>query len=551
MSIPWTDRIRDWNALLAQPDETCSKSGKCSRNYDAYWNRRYGCAAGPSISTGKQPFSVGHCPFGDPGTNWSPQCSGKFDASYFCGLKSKKVSKGAPAFGMEVEFDCSDEVDQCNNVRLQLTDDGTLQLLSRPGTSRQKTLWEWSSGQKKGIPVPGWVSCGLPYLNAGESMRVGQWLSSPSGICRLVVGASEVIDEVTYATGATEHSAAGQKTISRDTGSFHTFLQLQWRESNCSIPSDKDVGEWDRDREDGRAGGNPGTDAVALYQIPQLPPTQWDSATRASYVVGAKRGSCPQGTVVSGSQQAYDTSAYELGTAYAKVAGYDTAGNDIPGAAASGVSLKGCEAICNQYGGQAQEGQPKKEGECAGFVYNKAAKGCFPKDANMFPKGLRVANEDSDIYLRKINPKTSDACPKTVKTESVYQMQSFPASGTVDVGMKCDLAGATECEYEPVEAAAAALRSKRDAMLEKIRSLSETDSRLVAELGYNVDRLTSDIHDYDAIVTKSNVLSGTGLEGPKAHQEDTDLRMLSENHKYLLWTIAAVAVVGVGVKIGS
>tara|TARA_B100002051_G_scaffold268181_1_gene297668 strand:- start:213 stop:1568 length:1356 start_codon:yes stop_codon:yes gene_type:complete len=448
-------------------------------------------------------------------------------------------------------FDCKDQVALANSTHLDLADDGTITLIN---DKLGKTLWTWKPSSKVvAVPTKGWVRCAkyvgsMPsggYLdNINEHSR--QWLSSPTGTCRLIPHQEEGTKQVHH--GATDHSAAGDTTES--TGLYKYYLRLEWHRGNCQKTVDSSLPHA------GRAGGDPGTDAVALYEVPQLPPTVWESATRGVYVTGSKRG-CPGEQATGGGQQSFGGGAYELGTTYTKIAGYDSPGHDIPNAYADNVSLKECEAICNQYGGEQQEGQPKKPGECAGFVYNKATKACYPKDGGMFPKGLRVpidligGKPPLDIHLRKFRPTTSDACPKNVKTSTVYQMQSFPGAGSVDPGMKCDLASATECDYQPVEDAAAELREKRDAMLQKIKSLSETDSRLVAELGYNVDRLANDIYDYDQTITKSSGLGGSGMVGPKALQEDTDLRMLTENYKYLLWTIAAVAVVGVGVKVGS
>ena len=561
----WTERVRYWNDQLTVCDAWCGLNKRSQEDggdwygtIENNWQWSSGCEAGEggqgqnALLNGDQSFLFGRCPWPDPGTNWNPQCDGTFSAKYMCGRTPKELNESnkGMTWDRRMPFDCTDEVALANSTHLDLADDGTVTLIN---DKLKQTLWTWKPSSKVvAVPTKGWVRCAkyvgsMPaggYLGSINTSR--QWLSSPSGTCRLIPFEERQTRTIHHA--ATEHSAAND--TSQDTGLYKYYLRLEWHRGNCQKATDSSLPQA------GRAGGDPGTDAVALYEVPQLPPTVWEKATKGAYVTGSKRG-CAGQQETGGGQQQFNEGSYELGTTYAKIDGYDSPGHDIPNAAASNVSLKECEAICNQYGGQQQEGQPKLPGECAGFVYDKAGKHCYPKDENMFPKGLRVPRElisgkpPVDIYLRKFRPTTSDTCPKTVKTSTVYQMQSFPGAGSVNPGMKCDLASATECDYQPVEAAAAELRQKRDAMLQKIKKLSETDSRLVAELGYNVDRLANDIYDYDQTITKTNDLGGAGMVGPKALQEDTDLRMLTENYKYLLWTIAAVAVVGVGVKVGS
>ncbi len=552
----WTQRIRYWNDRVTVCDGQCARNpGSPGPNLQEVARCLPG-ANGDGVNAllnGDQSFHLGRCPWPDPGTNLTPNCDGTFSASYTCGRTAKElsVSNDGMTWDKVMPFDCSQEVALANSTHLDLADDGTLKLVN---DKLGKTLWTWKPKSRlAATPTRGWVRCGkyvgsMPtggYLDKAGTR--GSWLSSPNGHCRLIPHREEGTKTVHHA--ATEHSAQSDTTES--SGLYKYYLRLEWHQGNCGSATDSSVPIA------GRAGGDPGTDAVALYEVPQLPPTVWSSATRGSYITGSKRG-CAGGSTPGGERKSFGEGAYELGTTYTKIAGYDNPGHDIPNAYAKNVSKRQCEEICNQYGGKQEEGQPNRSGLCAGFVYNTATKECYPKDSGMFPKGLRVPADSLpgkppvDLHLRKFVPATGDTCPKTVKTTTAYQIQSFPESGEVDTSMSCDLASATECDYQPVEEAAADLRAKRDSMLAKIKELSKTDSRLVAELGYNVDRLTNDIYDYDQIVNKSSSLSGGGaMVVPKALQEDTDLRMLTENYRYLLWTIAAAVAVGVGVKMGS
>jgi hypothetical protein len=236
----------------------------------------------------------------------------------------------------------------------------------------------------------------------------------------------------------------------------------------------------------------------------------------------------------------YDSAAAPgLGTTYTKITGYDSSGHDLPGAHTTNISLKQCKERCNI------------DSKCGGVVYKESTKDCFPKSTEMFPMGLRKRVPGVDIHLRHIKPQFSGGsiCPSDVKASTVYQMQSFDTGAPVAPDMQCDLAAAAGCDQKPIEEAAKELRDKQQNMLNHIQDLSHKDSRLVAELGYNVDRLKNDIAAYGETVDRSGELSGGGMVGPQARQEDTDLLMVQENYRYLLWTIGAVITVGVGLKL--
>lgn len=476
--------------------------------------------------------------------------------------KSTKIS--APAFGETPTDKCemtSKYVGKCyGGVVLTLDDGGTLTLGKEEDYFEngeiKDPIWNWSSGQLMGVPLPDLPACsrfvGVIEPSAADAAPIldtNTTLSSPTGNCRIVMKVEPVMIDGKVHVGPRKDASgkwlpAGEvtKQIPDPFGSVKMYLELQWFLSECAGLHDKDDVQGMDPHEYGQAGGKT-SDAVALHQVPGLPPAPWKSsgtAQNAYYVPGTVSGACNSGFITEPRKLTYMSGeSVGMGTTYAEIVGYDTQGNDIPGESIIDVSLNECKARCNA------------NSKCGGFVYRESGGLCYPKTTDMFPKGLRKRAAGANIYLRHIKPKfeSGNVCPKGVESSTVYQMQSFETTGEVSPDMQCDLAAAAGCDMIPIEKAAKELRGKQKNMLNHIQDLGKKDSRLVAELGYNVDRLKNDIAAYGETVDRSGELSGGGMVGPQAHQEDTDLLMVQENYRYLLWTIGAVITVGVGLKL--
>ena len=455
----------------------------------------------------------------------------------------------------------SEYVGSCyTGVALTLEDDGTLALGSaedyhKNGGRIKNPSWSWSSGELMGIALPDLVGCSS-HVGVVESdmdpavpaplISPDTTLVSPSGKCRVVMRVDPVMVDVEKqvpphrdAQGTWQPASMVTEQVPDPEGSQKVFLELQWFTSDCAGIHDADDIQSIDPRDQGQAAGKT-PNAIALHQVPGLPTSPWQDSARAQsayYVPAATLGTCASKYGAQPTKLPYGANT-RLGKTYTQIPGYDTGGNDISGAQAQNVSLDVCQEKCNE------------DARCGGVVYKPASKECFPKTTAMFPAGVRQPAADSDIYIRHVKPAFAQGsvCPSDVSASTVYQMGSFDTAEQVSPDMPCDLAAAAGCDQKPIEEAAEKLKQKRGAMLAHVQELSQADSRLVAELGYNVDRLKNDIDSYNETVSRSGELSGGAMVAPQAHQEDTDLQMIQENYRYLLWTIGAVIVASVGIR---
>ena len=131
-------------------------------------------------------FPINNSSLDDPAKG----CKKSWDASYQCGnvWKSSHIDY---AEGQNYIFDCSQEVSNCTFFLIAQLD-GTLCLWrGTDPTNRMDKIWCTStSGQQKNAN-PDWVSSynkfGRNYLKMGESLGLGEWISSTDGTIKLIM----------------------------------------------------------------------------------------------------------------------------------------------------------------------------------------------------------------------------------------------------------------------------------------------------------------------------------------------------------------------------
>jgi hypothetical protein len=120
-------------------------------------------------------------------------CAKDFSATYQCGNSSnikssttKTINIPGEAGGKSALFDCSAESKKCKALRLTLGDDGNLVL----SDAENKQIWT-SNTNKVGLVVDKFNAknskYGRNYLLAGETLKLGEFIGSPSGNCYLLM----------------------------------------------------------------------------------------------------------------------------------------------------------------------------------------------------------------------------------------------------------------------------------------------------------------------------------------------------------------------------
>jgi hypothetical protein len=143
-------------------------------------------------------------------------CSKDFTTNYQCGNGPTKTINitGEGSGGRSVKYDCSAENKICGGFRLTLGDDGNLVLTN----SASSVVWQ-SNTKDTGLSLDEFKASngkyGRNYLLAGETLKIGEFIGSPSGNCYLMM--------------------VGNQADCSQNG-----LQLLYTKLNCNMNSDSD-----------------------------------------------------------------------------------------------------------------------------------------------------------------------------------------------------------------------------------------------------------------------------------------------------------------------
>ena len=172
---------------------------------------------------------------------------------------------------------------------------------------------------------------------------------------------------------------------------------------------------------------------------------------------------------------------------------------------------------------------------------------CWLKNSDMFPKGLRQAENDLELYTRSKIVKNNNSCNKTIESTSAANWELFPIGEKMTMSTLCSLGAITEQERRELEAKHATLSGVAGLLGDKLKGLTNEKRKLDSSMQTNVNKLQTDIGSYSDVWEKSDhhEANADNIDGMLT---DTDLNMISQNYKHILWTILALLFIMGGIK---
>lgn len=463
----------------------------------------------------------------DSTTDPAVGCPKNFTGTYKCGLSTtaKSVSLTPEANGKTARFDCSAEFAKCNDLKLTLTDDGKLTLTNGDGT---KKLWDSvtafgangafpanAGADNASITVQEYAGDGTPnskvdvgngggagrryphnYLLSGQFLEKDQWIGSPTGTCRLMMGTKDApnslqvvksvpnCDELDMATPMTTTLAAtrytdlgcwndrGDRALNRYHGYNNTVESCyQLAKTNGSaVFALQDGGQCftstqgDNYQKHGRATGtcnelggawvnhvyqvnpdvtttvNSNPDAARLYTIPVL---YNEHIGKAGYVNNF------------GQLQIFPDTMTTYGNTYDQIGSYNSVGGIIK--SFTGSNIDECRTKCTT---GSFEGGGNDTQKCAGFVFDTTAARCNLLDKT-FGQQQRIISPTALYNVRQKSIRGQDvSCPADITVQTADYWEEREKSETpMSAAVKCGLANDTINERAAVASAAPSLIS--------------------------------------------------------------------------------------------
>ena len=425
----------------------------------------------------------------------APGCEKLFTAAYKCGSAGGASGTGSvieiepEAYGKLATFDCGNQMSICGAVELVLNDEGNLIIsISNSETSSQNVNWSTNLTNS---------------TTAYEKIAVEnpEWIAS--GRTSLVSKVGGSIKESVLSVGEYLVSPNGFfQAVLDETGNF----TINMTSKNCSAHGG---GEHYPLSEEG----------VAIYTHK---PGGNSNIGKVGYISD------------DGMLKQYPSSMLTTSSEYAKIGDYTTSGTALNSLTSTNVS--GLKTACTDYGA-----------DCVGFTHDKATNSGTLYNSTMFPQGLRAPSNDTELYTRMMGVTNNNSCNKDVVGGTSDIWDKYQSGSQMTMDTPCNLAVAMKQQQQDLTLATNELDIIADKINKKIDSLNSTDIALVESLGQNLKKLKKDVRQYTR--NRQNIGSMQNKNvNVSAMLDNTDLELISDNYKYILWSILAITIILGGIK---
>lgn len=427
---------------------------------------------------------ISNATFGDP----SKDCAKSFDVAYKCG-GTPFTKNLASAEGQTMILDCSEHITNECKFHLILQDDGNLCLYKGPDPSNNKgSVWcSQTNGQQK-TANPDWVSSkgkfGRNYLTTGDILGPDEWIGSDDGSLKLIM---------------------------QSDGN----LVLYTSESNNGCITDAN----------GRTVGK-----------------SWVNAVYKLNDVGDKTKLGKIAYIDSESNlREYPKSMIGYSNDYQTYSNTDSAGSYISSSSVSDES--GCQTNCNN------------NPDCGAYTYNASASMCWLLNRPYYEK-----TPTDGMILGIRNPKLQDSktCNNKITNVDTIKYSNYLKGEVMTPETQCNVPIVTQEQRTKMDNILSELSTLGQDIASKMENLYSRDNKIYEQLNTDYDQFKKKIDEYKNITYKlnkstekqsnNNIEEMTNMNDINGMLTDSDLIVLQENYKYILWSILAVGTLTIAMN---
>ena len=234
-----------------------------------------------------------------------------------------------------------------------------------------------------------------------------------------------------------------------------------------------------------------------------------------------------------GNLSEYPSSMKGMSTSYTKFSNSDSGGNDLGGIPNS--NLDACKTACNN------------NNNCAGFVFDNRNNVCYPKNSSMYPTGSKSPLDNVDLYVRQPSITTFPGSSKTTSNVDSIQWQNYKNTGNSVSSTTFGTSGVlNSAQRQVLDQLTGRLNLLASQITEKTNSLLSKNINVNNQLTSNKTNFTNSANDFNAITSLDQSAHLNNINGIV---KDSDIVVLQENSRYLVWSILAVGVVSLSLNI--
>ena len=218
---------------------------------------------------------------------------------------------------------------------------------------------------------------------------------------------------------------------------------------------------------------------------------------------------------------------------YTVLAGTDSSGNNIPGASYGNTNVDSCKNTCNS------------NLRCAGFSFLNNT--CYPKTADMYPKGTKKIDNNSTLYIRNKKPiQPPMGASSLVNNVDTIAYANYSPGTTMNAqyGLT-NVTGSKQRQLSELQTILDVLTSRLNSLSGKYDTGSyqadtqaSTNANGVNNYLNTIEQTNNKIKDFNSNIVE-NIL------------KDSDIVVLQKNYNYLFWSILAVSTVLISMNISK
>lgn len=425
--------------------------------------------------------------------------------NYKCGNEGIEPIYKEVSLGAGFNIGCSELYNKYPSFSMMLSDDGLITIVNNANydeilytksyqisdlpitqpvsiAGANKTMMPWADR-------PDWVSGSVnrgdlltSYSLGSQTLTNGQYISSPSGKCRLIF----------YKSGSTPGR-----------------LVLEYSVYNVALTQDATTQGIDKDN---NLIGN--ANNYAQYYLTKVDNPNVKGKT--AYID------------INNGLHEYPNDMTQYDNKYIQMenfAPYSENGTTVPN-----VREDGCIIACNN------------DAACAGYTYNDSICKKY-RDTEIYPKGIRIYEENKNMNIRrkKISSTNSShySCNKVVSNVDSSIYSSYPTSSAMTTSQKCALGLILEPRMGILETKNTAAVTKGNEIKGFINNIYTNQTKLKDTINKKSIDVEEGIAKQENIKKKIDKYEESNITNT-ATVSDTEMLLISDNYKYVIWSIVTV-----------
>jgi hypothetical protein len=234
----------------------------------------------------------------------------------------------------------------------------------------------------------------------------------------------------------------------------------------------------------------------------------------------------------------------------------DSIGNDITTLVTS--DQNDCQIACNN------------NPDCSAYVYQSSSQTCRLKNRSAFPKGNKQPNNNVLLGVRNPGLKGSSSCSNKISNIDTVQFDNYMAGDKMTPDTRCIpsiISQEDQIRYDNVMSQLIIIGNDIVAKMENLYNL-DNKIKIFEKLNTNAEQFQKDLENYKLTNLKiknnlnisqnlnsdnieegmRNLTNSSNLNDLSGMLSDSDLRVLTENYSYIMWSILAVGILTITIN---